>query len=82
MAVHKLADEDYPMWAVSHPSQPCPRDLIELNGRATAASDPWGTPYQLHCGATAPPVPGLAFGASSFGEDQRAATADDIVSWR
>jgi prepilin-type N-terminal cleavage/methylation domain-containing protein len=82
MAVHRFADEDYPMWAINHPSQPCPATFVELSGPRTTTTDPWGTPYQLHCGATAPPVPNLAFGASSFGEDQRAATPDDITSWR
>jgi hypothetical protein len=81
MAVHKLSDEDYPIWAVTHPSQPCPQSVSELNV-GTAISDPWGSPYKLHCGPTAPPIPGIAFGASSFGEDQREATTDDILSWR
>jgi len=78
LAVHQLADEDYPMWAVAHPSEPCPRGVAELSGNTT--TDPWGSTYKLHCGPTAP-QPDLAFGASSFGEDRREATADDIRSW-
>ena len=78
LAVHKLTDQDYPTWAVSHPSTPCPADVIALTGNAM--EDPWGSEYNLHCGSTAPPE--LAFGASSIGEDHQPATADDVLSWR
>jgi type II secretory pathway pseudopilin PulG len=82
LAVHKFADQDYPTWAVAHPSTPCPSGLAELDMRNTSPTDPWGSEYKMHCGATAPPVEGVPFGASSFGEDTREATADDILSWR
>ena len=82
LAVHKFADEDYPAWAVTHTSMDCPPGLAELTRSATTPTDPWDTAYKMHCGATAPPVEGVAFGVSSFGEDRREATADDIVSWR
>ena len=78
MTVHKLADEDYPVWAVAHPETACPRDVVALAGSRLA--DPWGSEYRLHCGTTAPPE--RAFGASSLGEDQQPATADDVLSWR
>jgi prepilin-type N-terminal cleavage/methylation domain-containing protein len=81
IAVHKLADQDYPVWTLAHPAQACPAGAVELTGSSDAAADPWGTAYKLHCGATAPPVAGLAFAASSFGQDRREATPDDIQSW-
>lgn len=34
MAVTKLADQDYPMWALQHPSTPCPTTLAELEHKA------------------------------------------------
>jgi type II secretory pathway pseudopilin PulG len=82
LAVHKLADQDYTTWAVSHASQHCPAGLADLALTSTTPTDPWGSEYKMHCGATAPPVEGVAFGASSFGEDTREGTTDDIVSWR
>jgi type II secretory pathway pseudopilin PulG len=80
LAVHRLADQDYPVWAVAHPSTPCPSGIPELTHTSSPMIDPWGSEYELHCGATAPPE--TAFGASSFGEDRRDATTDDILSWR
>ena len=77
-AVTRLAHQDYPMWAVSHPSHHCPAGTVELTGEVM--DDPWNTEYKLHCGPTAPPQ--IAFGASSFGEDRLEATDDDIQSWR
>lgn len=82
LAVNKLADQDYPAWALVHPSDACPAGVVDLTGSREATTDPWDTPYQLHCGSNAPPVPGVAFGASSDGQDHRAATPDDIQSWR
>lgn len=82
LAVHQLAEQDYPAWGLAHPTQACPGGIAELTGNSDAAIDPWGTSYKLHCGAAAPPVAGLAFGASSFGQDRREATPDDIQSWR
>ena len=78
LAVHRLAEQDFPVWAIRHPSQDCPSGVTELNG--TPMRDPWGSDYQLHCGTTAPPE--RAFGASSLAQDRQASTADDIVSWR
>lgn len=78
LAVHRIAEQDYPVWAMRHPSQPCPSSVVELTG--TKMKDPWGTDYQLHCGAMAPTD--VSFGASSMAEDRQPATADDILSWR
>jgi len=78
LAVDRIADQDYPVWVAEHPAQHCPAGVAELEPRAT--TDPWGSEYKLHCGPTAPET--AAFGAASFGEDQREGTPDDIVSWR
>ena len=80
LAVHRLAEQDYPVWVMRNPSKECPAGVTELTGQRGPMPDPWGTEYQLHCGASAPPEE--AFGASSLGEDRRQATADDILSWR
>jgi type II secretory pathway pseudopilin PulG len=78
LAVHRLAEQDYPAWAIQHPAKSCPSAVTELTG--TRMPDPWGSDYQLHCGASAPPE--LGFGASSMAEDRQPSTADDILSWR
>jgi prepilin-type N-terminal cleavage/methylation domain-containing protein len=80
LAVHKLADEDYPMWSVAHASTPCPDGLAELSSTERDLTDPWGTSYKMYCGPTAP-APTVAFGAASFGQDLREGTVDDIRSW-
>jgi hypothetical protein len=78
LAVHQLADQDYPVWVIRHTSDPCPHDVTELTGKKL--HDPWGSDYQLHCGTTAPAE--VSFGASSLAQDRQPATADDILSWR
>jgi prepilin-type N-terminal cleavage/methylation domain-containing protein len=75
MAVTKFADQDYPMWALQHPSTPCPSTLAEIEHKPPV--DPWGVAYKGYCA----PVTDVPFGAASFGDDRREATADDIRSW-
>jgi prepilin-type N-terminal cleavage/methylation domain-containing protein len=79
LAVDKFADQEYPQWAVAHPSTPCPAGLVELAMNRNSTTDPWGTDYKMHCGANAPAK--VPFGASSFGEDTTEDTKDDIRSW-
>ena len=82
LAVRRYADQDYPTWAMRHPSEQCPPDLatIAASSRPDDTSDPWGTPYRMYCGQAAP-RPDVAFGAASLGEDRSEATPDDIRSW-
>lgn len=75
MAVTKFADQDYPVWALQHPAQPCPATLAELE--RTTPKDPWGVAYKGYC----TPVTDVPFGAASFGDDTREGTDDDIRSW-
>ena len=78
LAVDRIAEQDYPMWALRHPSQQCPTKIADVTtGKNT--KDPWGTTYAMYCGHTAPPD--TAFGAASFGGDRRENTPDDIRSW-
>ena len=79
IAVDKYAYEAYPAWAVQHPGRACPEGLAELAANRKHTTDPWGTEYKMHCGATA--VPAAGFGAASFGGDTKEATPDDIRSW-
>ena len=80
LAVHEYADEDYPTWALAHPSETCPGQLVDITASPRVEPDPWGTSYAMYCGQTAP-APAIAFGAASFGEDRREGTGDDIRSW-
>src|SRR5450755_19982 len=49
LAVKKFADQDFPIWAVQHPSSPCPANMTELSQTASPPKDPWGTPYKDYC---------------------------------
>ena len=81
LAVHRYADQDYPTWVLEHASTPCPETLAALSPSPEDDRYRWGTPYKMYCGTSAP-RDDVAFGAASFGEDQREATPDDIRSWR
>ena len=80
LAVHRYADQDYPTWVLQHASVQCPESLAAMTSSEDDL-DPWKTPYKMYCGANAP-RDDVAFGAASFGEDQREATRDDIRSWQ
>ena len=74
--VKQYAFEAFPQWAVSLPSQECPRsihDLGEFSYREPV--DPWGTPLAFKCGA---PIRGVF--VYSAGPDRELDTADDITS--
>jgi general secretion pathway protein G len=83
--VNKIADEEFPRWAVQNNDKQCPADLLEIgkavdaNITADAYVDAWGKPFKMSCGDTAPA--GAKFGVSSFGEDGKDNTPDDIKSW-
>ncbi len=81
-ATKELAMEAYPIWASTHPGTECPAGLADI---ATAdyakdALDPWGHPYAMTCGRSAPAA-AHGFGVSSAGDDGKAGTADDVNSW-
>lgn len=73
--VKKYAYEAYPSWVLSHPTEDCPPHLFALNEYMNNKDilDPWGTSYELYCGARGIIV-------HSLGEDSVRNTADDIWS--
>lgn len=77
----KLAMEAFPQWAMAHPDRACPGGIEELREYALVkATDPWGHPYRLSCGAKLPPgAKGIA--VSSDGPDGQPDTEDDLKSW-
>ena len=82
--VKKIANEWYPTWAMKHVDKPCPATVLELaevmGSNESDTKDPWGTPFEIMCGPTAPAgVKGL--GAVSAGPDRKPGTSDDIKSW-
>ncbi len=81
LAVHRYADQDYPTWVLEHASTQCPESLAAMTSSPQDERDPWETPYKMYCGASAP-RDDVAFGAASFGEDEREGTRDDIRSWQ
>lgn len=85
LAVDRLAGEMWPRWAMANPATECPdsvsRMTESLGLAAGAATDPWGTPYQLRCGKDRPPGVRDSVGVVSFGPDRQAGTGDDINSW-
>ena len=82
LTVQKFANEAFPQWSRAHPDKGCPdkiEDLSEYMDKKDT-KDPWGTDYQMLCGANLPPgARGLA--VFSAGPDQKPNTADDIKSW-
>lgn len=73
LEVQKLANEAFPQWARMHPNA-CPSiaDLLPYMDRPHV-NDPWGSGYQLNCGAQHIRV-------WSIGEDRKPNTSDDIRS--
>ncbi|HEU0032922.1 MAG TPA: prepilin-type N-terminal cleavage/methylation domain-containing protein [Kofleriaceae bacterium] len=86
IAVDKIANEDYPRWAMGNTDKGCPDSLVEVatyvEKTEADMKDPWGTPYKFFCGAGNLPA-GVKSGIAvmSFGEDKAEGTADDIKSW-
>ena len=83
LAVRKLAwyRSRYQLWNEQHPGA-CPGSLAELVGGETEPKvhiDPWGRPFLLKCGDTAPE--GHPFGVASLGPDGQEGTDDDLQSW-
>jgi general secretion pathway protein G len=78
----KYANEAYPSWSQSNPNKSCPDKLEDLNEYMNNKDikDPWGNPYKMLCGQSAPAgVKGM--GIQSNGEDGKEGTSDDIKSW-
>jgi hypothetical protein len=83
LTVEKYAYEAFASWAASHPDKACPDRLDELNAYMNTedSKDPWGTPYKMLCGSTAPAAARHGIGVLSAGPDQKFDTDDDIRSW-
>jgi general secretion pathway protein G len=82
LTAKKYADEAYPSWSTTNPSKACPDKLEDLNEfmNSKDIKDPWGNPYKMLCGQSAPAgVKGM--GIQSNGEDGKEGTSDDIKSW-
>jgi Type II secretion system (T2SS), protein G len=83
LAVRKLSwyRSRYELWHQQHPGT-CPGSLAEMVGGETDPKihvDPWGRPFMLKCGATAPE--GHPYGVLSLGPDGQEGTDDDLRSW-
>jgi prepilin-type N-terminal cleavage/methylation domain-containing protein len=68
-------------WSWDH-REPCPTSIDGLRpytGRKDM-NDPWGTLYEMFCGAKAPPAE--PFGVLSYAQDRTRGTDDDIASWQ
>ena len=83
LAVRKLTwyRSRWKLWSEQHPGA-CPGSLAEMVGGDTEPQmhvDPWGHPFVLKCGATAPE--GHPFGVSSPGPDGQEGTDDDLRTW-
>jgi prepilin-type N-terminal cleavage/methylation domain-containing protein len=67
-------------WTWDDPD-PCPTALAALQPYAGRRhmNDPWGTAYEMFCGATAPTT--ADFGVLSHAQDRTRGTTDDIPSW-
>ena len=71
------AFEAYPAWAAAHDSVGCPASFAELSEYMidNDATDAWGRPLELWCGAH-------GIGVVSRGEDGQLGTDDDLMSWQ
>ena len=82
----KFAYEAYPQWATNNPSKTCPGDLKELTKYMNSedVNDPWGHPFHMLCGETAPEGVVGGFGVVSDGENGKADgnAGDDVLSWQ
>lgn len=78
---------NYEEWSSDHPGESCPSsvdDLLKVSAKASKKAkvqgkDPWGSPFKLVCGESAPD--GVGFGVLSAGKDKKEGTEDDIKSW-
>jgi hypothetical protein len=69
------------LWNEQHPGA-CPGSLAEMVGGDTEPKvhvDPWGRPFVLKCGETAPE--GHPIGVLSLGPDGQEGTDDDLRTW-
>lgn len=78
-----FAYQAYTQWTRDNPGKGCPASMDELlkYSNKKEANDPWGKPYQMHCGESLPSNVRGGFGVSSYGPDQKPNTDDDIKSW-
>ena len=82
LEVKRYTDDAFLLWGRQNPGKQCPGSLADLNEWTNKkdSKDPWGTEYQMLCGANLPPgARGLA--VFSAGPDQKPNTSDDIKSW-
>lgn len=78
---------NYEEWSSENPGESCPSgidDLLKVTAKASKkkkveGKDPWGTPFKMVCGDSAPD--GVGFGVMSYGPDKKEGTEDDIKSW-
>ena len=79
----KYAFEAYGQWAQAHPSKACPEKVEDLSEfmNSSDSKDPWGEPYKMFCGASAPAGVKGGVGIQSNGPDMKEGSEDDIKSW-
>ena len=76
-----LYQRKYTEWVQSNPGK-CPSSFDEFAPNTNPTpdhKDPWGNPYIMLCGDTAPE--GHHFGVVTYGPDAQDGTADDMRSW-
>jgi general secretion pathway protein G len=84
IAVRKFAYEAYPQWSTQHKG--CPASLQDLTPfmNSDDIKDPWGNPYVMQCGDSAP-AGAKGFAVVSYGADgKQGGSGDDadINSWQ
>ena len=79
----KYAYEAYGQWAQAHPSKACPEKMEDLSEfmNSSDSKDPWGEPYKMYCGSSAPAGVKGGVGIQSNGPDMKEGNEDDIKSW-
>jgi hypothetical protein len=80
----ELASSAFMQWkAKSRGMSSCPVSIDALleYTNMNDANDPWGTPFELLCGASAPRNAPGGVGVRSAGPDRKTGTDDDVHSW-
>jgi len=83
MKLELYAHQAFTAWAFAHPQAMCPDKLADLTEFADGrdASDAWGNPIKMMCGAALPPgAHNIAL--VSAGPDGKEGTSDDLMSWQ
>jgi len=83
MKLELYANQAFTAWAFAHPQAMCPDKIADLAEYADGhdASDAWGNPIKMMCGAALPPG-AHHIALVSAGPDGKDGTGDDLTSWQ